>query len=378
MSRSSARYDIAEEQIPLERTSATRSQHTSNVRELFEKYDANRDGLISLCELRNLITSENYAQDLPESAVRRILRRADTDRNGYLDYSEFKQMIQSPEWQIAIQEAMRYYVLNTVPARPVATPVAFDATDGAAAPEDAYESHYTCWPPPMGMVLISIVEIATFLADVINAGTQMADGPVARKLLFDPYRRFEVWRFFTYMFVHVGVVHLLVNLLVQLLLGVPLEMVHRWWRVLIVYIAGVVAGSLGTSVTDPFVRLAGASGGVYAILLAHIATIIMNWSEMKWAIYQLLILLVLIFADVGTAIYNRYVLEMNESIGYAAHFFGALAGLLVGINVLRNLQVRQWEKIVWWVSISVYVILMLGAIAWNIFCVQCFPESARH
>jgi rhomboid-related protein 1/2/3 len=71
------------------------------------------------------------------------------------------------------------------------------------------------------------------------------------------------------------VIHLVVNLLVQLLLGVPLEMVHRWWRVLIVYIAGVLAGSLGTSITDPYTRLAGASGGVYAILLAHIATIIM-------------------------------------------------------------------------------------------------------
>jgi rhomboid-related protein 1/2/3 len=39
--------------------------------------------------------------------------------------------------------------------------------------------------------------------------------------------------------------------------------------------AGVVAGSLGTSVSEPYTRLAGASGGVYAILLAHIATIIM-------------------------------------------------------------------------------------------------------
>jgi rhomboid-related protein 1/2/3 len=59
------------------------------------------------------------------------------------------------------------------------------------------------------------------------------------------------------------------------MLGIPLEMVQRWWRVLIVYIAGVVAGSLGTSVTDPYTRLAGASGGVYAILFAHIASIIM-------------------------------------------------------------------------------------------------------
>jgi hypothetical protein len=69
--------------------------------------------------------------------------------------------------------------------------------------------------------------------------------------------------------------HLVVNLLVQVLLGLPLELVHRWWRVLIVYMAGVVAGSLGTSVCSPYTLLAGASGGVYALLLAHIATIIL-------------------------------------------------------------------------------------------------------
>jgi hypothetical protein len=39
-----------------------------------------------------------------------------------------------------------------------------------------------------------------------------------------------------------------------------------------------------------------------------------NWSEMKWAIYQLAILLVLIIADVGTAIYDRYVSDTNQSV----------------------------------------------------------------
>lgn len=59
------------------------------------------------------------------------------------------------------------------------------------------------------------------------------------------------------------------------MLGTPLEMVHRWWRVLWIYLAGVIAGSLGTSIFDPSVRLAGASGGVYSLITAHIATIIM-------------------------------------------------------------------------------------------------------
>jgi len=73
-----------------------------------------------------------------------------------------------------------------------------------------------------------------------------------------------------------------VNLAVQMMLGVPLEMVHRWWRVLIIYLAGAVAGSLATSVADPSVYLAGASGGVYAIMTAHLAVIIMVGPTQIW------------------------------------------------------------------------------------------------
>jgi rhomboid-related protein 1/2/3 len=49
---------------------------------------------------------------------------------------------------------------------------------------------------------------------------------------------------------------LVVNLAVQIFIGIPLEMVHGWWRVLLIYVTGVVAGSLGTSMTDPMSKLA--------------------------------------------------------------------------------------------------------------------------
>ena len=39
-----------------------------------------------------------------------------------------------------------------------------------------------------------------------------------------------------------------------------------------VYIAGVLSGSLATSLTDPGVYLAGASGGVYALLVCVTST----------------------------------------------------------------------------------------------------------
>ena len=41
-------------------------------------------------------------------------------------------------------------------------------------------------------------------------------------------------------------------------------------RVAVVYMSGVVAGSLGTSLSDPHTFIAGASGGVYALIAAHL------------------------------------------------------------------------------------------------------------
>lgn len=100
------------------------------------------------------------------------------------------------------------------------------------------------------------------------------DNSVSMLLRYDPYKRSELWRFVTYIFVHSSVLHLIGNVFMQIFLGVPLELVHSWWRVALVYLAGGLAGSIGHSLTGP-IALVGASGGVYALIVAHIATVIM-------------------------------------------------------------------------------------------------------
>lgn len=69
-------------------------------------------------------------------------------------------------------------------------------------------------------------------------------------------------------------------------------MVHRGWRVVLIYLSGVLAGSLATSVTDPSVYLAGASGGVYALITAHVATIIIV-SLTKIMFYFIIVMLII-------------------------------------------------------------------------------------
>ena len=56
--------------------------------------------------------------------------------------------------------------------------------------------------------------------------------------------------------------------------GIPLEMSQPGWRgtlrVVVLYMAGVVMGSLAASIIKPTQYLLGASPGVYALISAHL------------------------------------------------------------------------------------------------------------
>jgi Ca2+-binding EF-hand superfamily protein len=60
---------------------------------IFDKYDQDSDGRISLAELKQMILSESFTKDIPQHTVRQILKRADSDANGYIEYPEFLNMV---------------------------------------------------------------------------------------------------------------------------------------------------------------------------------------------------------------------------------------------------------------------------------------------
>jgi rhomboid-related protein 1/2/3 len=92
----------------------------------------------------------------------------------------------------------------------------------------------------------------------------------------------------------------------QLAIGIPLEMVHKWWRVMLVYLLGSLMGCLAHSVTDFPTYLLGASGGVYALIGAHAANVIVNWKEMRFGVVRSIVLGLYILFDFGWALYQRY------------------------------------------------------------------------
>lgn len=98
---------------------------------------------------------------------------------------------------------------------------------------------------------------------------------------------------------------------------------------------------------------------------------------MSYPAVQLLLFLVVTASDIGTAIYNRYVLDTEEHIGYVAHFAGAVAGLLVGLNVLRNLDISTTERVVWWMSMVTFLGLISVGVIWNLAWPAYFPPAAE-
>jgi membrane associated rhomboid family serine protease len=53
-------------------------------------------------------------------------------------------------------------------------------------------------------------------------------------------------------------------------------------------------------------------------------------------------------------------------VSYVAHIGGFIAGLLMGIVVLRNFKMHTWERVVWWIALVGFILLVLAAIIWNL------------
>lgn len=73
--------------------------------------------------------------------------------------------------------------------------------------------------------------------------------------------------------------------------------------------------------------------------------------------------------DVGFAIYSRYESEPFSnvpSVSFVAHLTGAMAGLTIGLIVLKNFEQKLHEQLLWWVALGIYLACIIFAIVFNI------------
>eukprot|EP00035_Acanthoeca_spectabilis_P023032 m.447263 g.447263 ORF g.447263 m.447263 type:complete len:366 (-) comp19494_c0_seq1:53-1150(-) len=332
---------------------------------VFKRFDRDGDGKITKTELAQLLDAVGYTLTWNhdrERDVAILMRQADVNNDQMISWAEFKD---------GCLNDTNAWGLSNYDFRGLISFVAqFHATDPGAL---EYLNKYKFWPPPVFMVIISIIELGVFLhyseqecdsKATLNECPASFSTPIAYRFCC----RDQAWRFFTYIFAHAGWSHIAFNVLIQLLFGVFLEIFHGPIRMAGVYIACGVAGSLASSVADPNTNLVGASGAVYGIIGAWIAHMVQNWDTARSPMKELasIFLFILTALDFGNSVYQRYG-KGETGISYAAHLGGFLMGVTFGVYMLRN-KIETWYEIyIKWFGASTAITAVIFGIMFNIF-----------
>ncbi|XP_066144388.1 rhomboid-related protein 2-like isoform X2 [Euwallacea fornicatus] len=323
---------------------------------IFDQLDTDRDGLIDLKQLKAL--DEPKRNLLPRNRIDDVIYSIGDDENITLSFSQFFKLMSFPGngENRSSSNVLRYMgVLVSM------TSTKHRSSENRA--DDPNKSIFLC----VVMIGISVFQVASFFADQMGQTNWSVNGngTISMLFIFEHTKRYQVWRFLTYMLVHVGYIDLFVNLSVQLLLGTYLEMMHGWCKVSILFFVGGLSGSLLSSSTDIWTRLAGSSGGVYALLTSHLIDIFLEKKiHIIGGYVQILIIGFLIGFDLVTSILARYFLSLEQRCSYVARIGGIATGTTLGVFLFNK---RKFGNSVLWVCIIMYQLLIIAALLINIW-----------
>ncbi|CAL1537809.1 unnamed protein product [Lymnaea stagnalis] len=257
---------------------------------------------------------------------------------------------------------------------------------------DEHLVKYKCLPPPFFMISVTLAQIIVYIVYTSKSGwyTDALDSIASQQneLMYYPNRRHEAWRYISYWLLHQGFIDLIFNVVLQIVLGVPLEIMFSWWRMAIVWCMGILAGSLGHSLTDHYEGLAGAAGGAYAIMAAHC---LMLWTDrtrlnddlthsrnrriLCSLPLRICFMLLIFIPQVSLAVYRRWFLDpIHVRVGIAAHISGLLAGLVIAEPFLKDIKRLPWQDRSGFMALFIFLMFVGGTVIFNIVY-NGYPEE---
>jgi membrane associated rhomboid family serine protease len=154
--------------------------------------------------------------------------------------------------------------------------------------------------------------------DINGTGNELFE----KGVLFGPFvADGEWWRLVTAAFLHYGVLHLGLNMLVLFLIGPPLEEYLGHGRYALLYLVSGLAGSAGALVWTPDAATVGASGAIWGIMGAAVLL------ESR-RIY--------VFGGqaMGLVVFNLVITFLIPGISRGGHVGGLIGGALVALAYL--------------------------------------------
>ena len=134
----------------------------------------------------------------------------------------------------------------------------------------------------------------------------------------------ELYRLFTSIFLHIGMMHLICNMYSLLVIGKEIENLFGKWKYLLIYLLSGICGSMLSLAFSYNTVSAGASGAIFG-LLGALLYFGYYYRTYLGATIKRTILPVIIF--------NLVLGFLNPSIDNAAHIGGLIGGILIAMLV---------------------------------------------
>eukprot|EP00550_Attheya_septentrionalis_P000154 CAMPEP_0198288292 /NCGR_PEP_ID=MMETSP1449-20131203/6839_1 /TAXON_ID=420275 /ORGANISM="Attheya septentrionalis, Strain CCMP2084" /LENGTH=600 /DNA_ID=CAMNT_0043986405 /DNA_START=279 /DNA_END=2081 /DNA_ORIENTATION=+ len=155
----------------------------------------------------------------------------------------------------------------------------------------------------------------------------------------------EWYRIFTPMFLHAGLIHYFLNMMALWFIGGAVEKSHGSAATAIITIIPAVGGNILSAIFLPEYISVGASGGIFGLIGACIADIIMNWSLLfskqvhaKDADTRTSNIKVVIWLVVD--IFVNCMVGLTPFVDNFTHLGGMLYGLLCGFSTLERMPLN--------------------------------------
>jgi membrane associated rhomboid family serine protease len=160
----------------------------------------------------------------------------------------------------------------------------------------------------------------------------------------------EWYRILSAIFLHAGIIHLVLNVGSILFICGAVEKNHGRLNTAILFLVSAIGGNLMSGVMQPGYVLIGASGGIFGVFGVCLADIVLNWKLLfllfrkdeggfHWCLYNLLCVFTICF-DVA----------INSIVGFTpyvdnfAHMTGLVYGFLLGLTILKRLPLSFFGK----------------------------------
>ena len=137
--------------------------------------------------------------------------------------------------------------------------------------------------------------------------------------------RGEWWRLLTAGFVHVGTIHLLVNLFALSVIGPIAENLWGRWRFALLYLISGVGAAAAAAAIHPHGVTAGASGSIWGLIIAVLAWLLRYRDHLPPAIVSEWLRRFVLVIGVNA------VLSFSPGVSWEGHLFGGVVGLFAGL-----------------------------------------------